>query len=1106
MPFSVIFIIFALKYCLKMKTYLLAGFWLLVTCLSVFSQTPEKSIMESQSEYYSQFGFTEEKQWDSLHLAEGNMIENQTYSSYRPQTCSLNKVVYGWHPYWNNSSGFYLDYRWDLLSHFTYFSYEVDASTGNASTMNSWATAASVTYALNQGVKVHLCATLFANHATFFGNATAQQTLITNLINAVQSRGAHGVNIDFEGVPVAQSAAFTAFMINLSNQMHAAIPGSEVTIALYAVDWSNLFDEAALAPYVDMFIIMGYDYYWSGSTQAGPVGPLYPFTSGGQHLSKSVNYYRNQGIPANKLVLGLPYYGREWQTVSNSIPSNVSGSTNSRTFSYVKINASGNYAAANRQWDANSFTPAYVFNNGSWNQCFIDDGYSLKKRLNLIHQRGLAGMGIWALGYDDGFSDYWNAIESVLSDCGSVPCQDTLYDGGGPNFNYYSNESYTYTIAPSGASQVSIQFPAFSLGSGDNLKIYNGNSVAAPLIGTYTGSTNPGTINSSGNTLTLQFLSDASTQGTGFSLQWQCQSDITPPVTTVGTIPSWQTSNFTANFTDSDVGSGIQRRFYNVSDYNGIEWRANGANGFFYDAFSQASIHSDWTANGGNWNITGGYLHQSDEVPGNTGLSTSLTQTSSNAYLYHWKSKISGTGINRRAGIHIFCDNPSLPNRGNSYLIWFRADNSKIEIYDVEADVLNLTHTITPVTINVNQWYDCKVIYVPASGLIQVYMDDVLKGSWADNTGNPPLTSGNSVSFRNGNCVYDVDDFSVYKSRIGNTVPVTLGAANLDIRFQNPNPAGFGGQIYSLVQDNVHLISSTDQTSVKIDWTPPLPVSNLNDGVGADIDTQVDDTQLSANWTATDDPHSGILRYEYCIGTSVGANDVVNWTDNGLSTSFTHLGSFKTMSGTYYLSVRAVNGAGLTSTVSSSDGITVTSVPLPVELISFTAERIENEVFVNWSTLEISVQKYILEKSRNGQNFLSLAEVTALNNPSTNQYTVRDTQLFYKNFYRLQLVDTNGATSYSEIIQISMDGENPIKIFPNPTETDNFIYMKFNYIPNEPVFVGLYDLSGKIIYENEALPSGHTFTLSLPQTLSSGLYYLRIQWDGNQERVKLWKR
>ena len=1081
--------------------------WLFFSlCLSLFSQTAEKSITELQNEYYSRFHFTEERQWDSLHLAEGNVVESPSYSPLRPQTCSLNKVVYGWHPYWNNSSNFYLDYRWDLLSHFTYFSYDVDPGTGNAVTTNNWATAASVTYALSQGVKVHLCATLFANHATFFGNATAQQTLITNLINAVQSRGAHGVNIDFEGVPVAQSAAFTAFMINLSNQMHAAIPGSEVTIALYAVDWSNLFDEAALAPYVDMFIIMGYDYYWSGSTQAGPVGPLYPFTSGGQHLSRSVNYYRNQGVPASKLVLGLPYYGREWQTASNTIPSNVTGTTSSRTFSYVKTNASGNYSAANRQWDANSFTPAYIYNNGSWNQCFIDDAYSLEKRLNLIHQRGLAGLGIWALGYDDGYSDYWNVIEKVLSDCGSVPCQDTVYDSGGPNFSYFSNESYTYTIAPSGASQVNIQFPAFSLGTGDNLKIYDGNSTSAPLIGTYSGTTNPGTINSAGNALTLQFLSDASSQGTGFSLRWQCVSDNTPPVTVVNPVSVWQTANFTATFTDSDVGSGVQRRFYSISDYDGTEWRANASNGFFNEEFSQTSLHPDWTQNGGSWSISSGYLHQSDEVSGNTGLSASLTQTAGNAFIYHWKSRISGSGTNRRAGIHIFCDNPSLPNRGNSYLIWFRADNSKIEIYDVEADVLNLVHTITPVTINVNQWYDCKVVYVPASGLIQVYLDDVFKGSWTDNTGNPPLSSGNSISFRNGNCVYDVDDFRVYKSRTTNSVPVSTGTGSQDIRYQNPAPAGFSGKIYSLIQDNVQLLSAQAQTEVKTDWTAPLAVINLNDGIGTDIDNQVDDTQLSANWTATDDPHSGLLRYEYCIGTSAGASDVVNWTDNGLATSMTHPGSFKTMSGTYYISVRAVNGAGLTSAVATSDGVTVTSVPLPVELISFTAEKVDNEVFVNWSALEISVQNYLLEKSRNGQDFLPLAEVTATNNAGVNLYTVRDTQIFYKNFYRLQMVDSNGASTNSEIIQISMEGENPIKIFPNPTETDNFIYMKFNYIPNEPVFVGLYDLSGKIIYENEALPSSHTFTLSLPQTLSSGLYYLRIQWDGNQERVKLWKR
>ena len=129
------------------------------------------------------------------------------------------------------------------------------------------------------GVRVNLCVTMFSGHSTFFSSSISQQTLISNLIGMIQSRGAHGVNIDFEGIPSSQKTNFTNFMINLATQMHAAIPNSQVSTVLYAVDWGDVFDVATLAPHVDLFVLMGYGYYWTNSSTAGPVDPLYHYIS-----------------------------------------------------------------------------------------------------------------------------------------------------------------------------------------------------------------------------------------------------------------------------------------------------------------------------------------------------------------------------------------------------------------------------------------------------------------------------------------------------------------------------------------------------------------------------------------------------------------------------------------------------------------------------------------------------------------------------------------------------------------------------------------------------------------------------------------------------------
>ena len=110
------------------------------------------------------------------------------------------------------------------------------------------------------------------------------------------------------------------------------------------------------------------------------------------------------------------------------------------------------------------------------------------------------------------------------------------------------------------------------------------------------------------------------------------------------------------------------------------------------------------------------------------------------------------------------------------------------------------------------------------------------------------------------------------------------------------------------------------------DTTPPTAPSNVIDGsTGTDISTATDTTQLSASWSASTDSESTISGYWYSIGTSSGASDTVSWTSNGTSLSFTKTGLSLTVGTTYYVSVKAVNSAGLYSTAGTSDGVQIVS-------------------------------------------------------------------------------------------------------------------------------------------------------------------------------------
>jgi PKD repeat protein/spore germination protein YaaH len=877
---------------------------------ALYSQNT-KSIVQEEAEYYKSLNISGD---DYQTLNKPAVMTNK-----QTQACSLNKIVFGWHPYWSN--GLEANYNWDLITDLSYFSYDVVASTGQASSTHSWATANVVTQALNMGKRVNLCVTLFSDHATFFGSSTAKQTLITNLINHVQSRGAHGVNIDFEGVPSSQKTNLTNFLIDLCTQMHTSIPGSQVSIALYAVDWNSVFDIPVLNNYIDLFVIMGYDYYYSGSTTAGPNDPLYHFyndaTTYNYTLSKTVTSYLFRGVSRSKLVLGLPYYGREYGTNASSIPSTVRNAPNSasRTFAVLKNNTSGNYSNANKQFVANSCNPVYVFHNGTeWRQCFFDDKYSMAKRFDFVNQRDIAGIGIWAMGYDDGYTDYWDNIRDKFSTCSYVPCTDTIYDMGGPNKNYYDNENYTYTIKPTGASGLTLTFTSFNLENNyDYLYIYDGEGTTN-LIGQYTGTNSPGTITASGNALTIKFTSDGATQAPGFSAIWQCTSDNVKPTTQISA-ENWVNSNFIANFTDYD-NNQVEKRFYQVLDYDGTQWRANKNHGLFNDNFENA-LHSEWTSSSGSWSINAGHLNQTQQVNSNTNIYAYIDQAASHEYLYHMQMKIDGTGTNRRAGFYIMCSDPTLDQRGEGYMIYYRVDNNKVQLYRVSGNTISIK-TDDDCIVNAGEWYDIKVSYNPTTGELKAYQNDMLVSQWIDPS---PVATGSAISLRTGDCDVMYDDIKVYKSRTVSE-QVTIGSSSANVRYQNLSPSQPACRIKSVVIDANENWSSVAGIDVNVDWSAPSTVS-VNDGLAADIDTVFDTNSLTANWTVSTDLNSGITDYWYAIGTSPGGANIYNWTSNGNVTNTTVNGLNLLSNTVYYFSVKSKNGAGLFSGISSSDGVVI---------------------------------------------------------------------------------------------------------------------------------------------------------------------------------------
>lgn len=128
-----------------------------------------------------------------------------------------------------------------------------------------------------------------------------------------------------------------------------------------------------------------------------------------------------------------------------------------------------------------------------------------------------------------------------------------------------------------------------------------------------------------------------------------------------------------------------------------------------------------------------------------------------------------------------------------------------------------------------------------------------------------------------------------------------------------------GGLYSSWVQYGGNAESARD---FGIDTTAPTGGS-VYDGTSAGVDLDYNDgslSSLSANWDSFNSNVSGLLRYDYSIGTTVGGTQIKNWTDNGTTTSVTATSLTLQTSTLYYFNVRAVDNAGNIQSSISSDG------------------------------------------------------------------------------------------------------------------------------------------------------------------------------------------
>jgi Zn-dependent metalloprotease len=127
--------------------------------------------------------------------------------------------------------------------------------------------------------------------------------------------------------------------------------------------------------------------------------------------------------------------------------------------------------------------------------------------------------------------DPHNDCVAYIGDTITNKCFGTLYDDGGPNNSYQTNKTQAFTISPTSATSIALQFLDFDVEAGtsagvcnyDYVQLHNGTTTAAASLGKFCNTNKPLTTPySSGSSATINMLSDPAATGRGFELKWQC--------------------------------------------------------------------------------------------------------------------------------------------------------------------------------------------------------------------------------------------------------------------------------------------------------------------------------------------------------------------------------------------------------------------------------------------------------------------------------------------------------------------------------------------------------------------------------------------------------
>ena len=214
---------------------------------------------------------------------------------------------------------------------------------------------------------------------------------IDELVATVQRHGYEGVNIDFETGYASDRSAFTSFIAELAQRLHADGRLLSIAVSPKSSDVPNhprstFFDYAALSQHADWIFVMAWGIHWSTSAP-GPMDDI--------AWTRMILDYIDTLPQKRRFVLGVPLYGMDWPNGGGSGNPSTALEYDGLQALIARVGATPRLDAASDTW-----TFSYRDSNGVAHEVWYADAGTTHTRLQLARDHGL-GVGFWRLGNED---------------------------------------------------------------------------------------------------------------------------------------------------------------------------------------------------------------------------------------------------------------------------------------------------------------------------------------------------------------------------------------------------------------------------------------------------------------------------------------------------------------------------------------------------------------------------------------------------------------------------------------------------------------------------------------------------------------------------------